>query len=198
MVHLLLDRGADLNIRGDLGRAPIHLAVQSMSEPMACLLLDKGANVNVPDENGRFPLHYAVRSRAGGRMAKLLMDYNADPLWGDNDGITPLHYAAMQDSKDCFKYITQHRSFSQHAEKHKSGPFIFLWDLPGGVMSRLQHDVELNERALLDTVTLTKGADSVKINTCQSYVQETYGDHGMQLLLDIARALHADDRRQSK
>jgi hypothetical protein len=196
MVRLLLDRGADLNIRGDFGCAPIHLAVERKSEFMVCLLSDEGANVNIPDENGRTPLHYAVRSRAGGRMAKLLMDYNADPLKGDNDGVTPLHYAAMQDYKDCFEHIIQHRSFSHHADKQKppTGPFIFLWDLPKGAMSG--HDA--GRRVLLDTVTLTKGADSVKINTCQAYVRETYVHHGVQLLYDIVSALHADDRRQSE
>ncbi|KAF7155501.1 hypothetical protein CNMCM6106_004647 [Aspergillus hiratsukae] len=127
MVCLLSDKGANMNIPDKTGRTPIHLAVQKEAQPMVCLLSEKGANVNTRDIDGRTPLHYAVHSQAV-RMVKQLMGYGADPLRGDNNGITALHYAAMHRFDDYVTYITQHDSFSHHAEKHKPpiGPFIFL------------------------------------------------------------------------
>ena len=62
MAKLLIDKGADVNIRGGKkGYTPLHFAVRHGSLPMAKLLIDNGANPNVELENGKTPLYHAAQ-----------------------------------------------------------------------------------------------------------------------------------------
>src|SRR5262245_58457866 len=56
IVRILLDRGADVNARGDFGETPLHYAVRddgAESIPIVALLLDAGADIEAKDERLR-------------------------------------------------------------------------------------------------------------------------------------------------
>jgi Ankyrin repeats (3 copies) len=56
MVRLLIERGADVNSRGDFGETPLHYAVRDAgteSIPIVALLLEAGADVEAKDERLR-------------------------------------------------------------------------------------------------------------------------------------------------
>ncbi|GMR36682.1 hypothetical protein PMAYCL1PPCAC_06877, partial [Pristionchus mayeri] len=66
--RLLIDCGADINLRGMDGddpllchRSPFHLAVMNNHREQIELLLERGADANSVDDRGRSPLHYAVQ-----------------------------------------------------------------------------------------------------------------------------------------
>ncbi|PVM88828.1 ankyrin repeat domain-containing protein [Caulobacter endophyticus] len=54
-VRVLLQAGANPNIRGDLGRVPLHNAVSAKSEMCVDLLLRGGASKIIKDEDGYTP-----------------------------------------------------------------------------------------------------------------------------------------------
>ncbi|MGK7925135.1 MAG: ankyrin repeat domain-containing protein [Spirulina sp.] len=93
MAKLLLEQGADINARDDLGRTPLHSAIYQpdirfsnyygMQEPttkpdlqMIGLLLENGADVNARDYNNMTPLQYALTVQAQ-EIADLLRSYDA-------------------------------------------------------------------------------------------------------------------------
>lgn len=59
---MLLDQGADADVRCEGGFTPLHLAVHAKHEACVVALIETGdADVNIAAENGDTPLHVAVR-----------------------------------------------------------------------------------------------------------------------------------------
>lgn len=61
-MRVLLDHGADPNLKGGRGLTPLMMAAATTADPtMVRLLLDKGAVVDAGDENGNTALDWALR-----------------------------------------------------------------------------------------------------------------------------------------
>lgn len=71
IVKLLLEYGANPNIRDCVSNLPIHLAIISSHVPVVTLLLEAGADIHSLDTNGKTVLHLA-----GTRLRWLLNDEN--------------------------------------------------------------------------------------------------------------------------
>ena len=63
-VRLLIEKGADVNIGGENGYTPLHVAVRNDSLGMARLLIDLGAEVEAKDNNGHTPLYFAAKNKS--------------------------------------------------------------------------------------------------------------------------------------
>ncbi len=85
LVRLLLERGANPNIRGMQMQTPIFHA---QSAEMAELLLAAGADPNAEDVDEWVPLHVA-----NAKVTRVLLAHGAEPMVCDRGDITPLAWA---------------------------------------------------------------------------------------------------------
>ena len=92
---MLVENGADVNAKTELGRTPLHRAFGWYSASIATFLLSKGADVDAKDDAGVTPLLWIIHHWPE-RLADLsvLLDWGARPDAADHDGWSPLHEAA--------------------------------------------------------------------------------------------------------
>lgn len=82
MVQLLLNCGADINLRRNVSDCPLSVACRKGHDDIAQLLLNKEVNVNLCDENGISPLYGACYEGQESTVQLLLNnggDTEADP-----------------------------------------------------------------------------------------------------------------------
>jgi ankyrin repeat protein len=96
IIRLLLEAGANTEMRDKWGDAPLHDAVASGNLEVAALLIKAGADVNVRTFNLNFtPLMLAVGiEHAGPQMVQLLINSGADVNAYDGFGKTVWGHAA--------------------------------------------------------------------------------------------------------
>ena len=97
VAEILLEHGADVDIRGLGERTPLHEAIANID--MVQALLKKGADVNCEQDDRRTPLHLAA---SGGelKVARELVKHKAHVNSQDNEGATPLHLLLNDSSHD--------------------------------------------------------------------------------------------------
>jgi ankyrin repeat protein len=96
LVQVLLERGADINVRNKDGNTPL---LQALNRPdldrleVVQALLDGGADTNIQDNNRMSPLHFAA-SDGDLEFVQVLLERGADINVRNKDGDTPLISAA--------------------------------------------------------------------------------------------------------
>ncbi|WP_339047124.1 ankyrin repeat domain-containing protein [Candidatus Mesenet endosymbiont of Phosphuga atrata] len=93
IVHLLLDLGADLEIKTGAGSTPLNLAVLYNRVKIIKILLSRGANLEAEAIKGIRPLHCAAANGTA-EIVTILLDGGANLEAEAIRGIRPLHYAA--------------------------------------------------------------------------------------------------------
>lgn len=105
---LLLDLGADPNIKTNIGETALHQASSNSQYKIAKMLLQYQADPNSQQNDGDTPLHLAA-FKGDILMVKLLLSYNADPNVSNNVfGRTPLHYAVDYAHKEVAMLLMKH------------------------------------------------------------------------------------------
>jgi len=92
-VRLLLNHGADPNIRNDAGATALMWAVEDPEKIR--LLMRHGTNVNARSADGQTPLIIAAGRYGAGAAVKLLLEGGANPSDKASGGGTPLNAAAL-------------------------------------------------------------------------------------------------------
>ena len=121
-VRILIENGANLNIRDEEGLAPLHFAAGTLEEEppielqdrasiILDLLLENGAEVDVRDEQGSTPLHHCALA-SNLQQARVLLDFTntegrtSDLQW--RDSMTLTESSVGQDSAYIMKRLLEH------------------------------------------------------------------------------------------
>ncbi|EDO39113.1 predicted protein, partial [Nematostella vectensis] len=108
IVQMLLDAGADVDVRGSpsIQRIPPIICAAKFNAIESCrVLLRAGADVNITNCYGQTALHHATR-RGHSKMVELLLrDGQMDVNVVDRDNTTSLHVAAMIGSNPIIKTL---------------------------------------------------------------------------------------------
>ena len=91
-IRLLLEYGADVNLRDPKGNTPLHHTASSFQDPSLAvqIMLSNGADVNAKNKVGTTPLHGAARNPYF-NVVRLLLNHGADVNEIDARRNTPLH-----------------------------------------------------------------------------------------------------------
>lgn len=88
MAKILIERGADVNLKNRDEQIPLHWAAWNNRENLVQMLIEKGAKINAIDKEGNSPLHFAVQNNALD-TARLLLALGADKYLVNKRGDTP-------------------------------------------------------------------------------------------------------------
>jgi ankyrin repeat protein len=103
--RILLEHGADANVKRNNGKTPLRLLLESQIRDegealdLICLLLDHGAMVNRRDVNNQTPLHLAM-GRDWVKLAQVLLKHGADADAANDDGKSLLHLLSERRIRD--------------------------------------------------------------------------------------------------
>mmetsp|Transcript_21043 Transcript_21043/g.27216 ORF Transcript_21043/g.27216 Transcript_21043/m.27216 type:complete len:407 (+) Transcript_21043:31-1251(+) len=98
IIHLLLQAGANPNIKNEFGEGPLHVSIKqkNLSKQVLDLLLNYGGNINAYSTIGVTPLHIACWSRFDDGI-QLLLNSGANPNLATSmllDRWMPIHYVS--------------------------------------------------------------------------------------------------------
>ena len=96
MCKVLIDSGADVNVKDCIDAMPLHWAASYQSAHICKVLIDAGADVNAKHKAGCTPLHLAAEFQ-NADVCKVLINAGADVHVKDSVGSTPLHLAKCTD-----------------------------------------------------------------------------------------------------
>ena len=107
---LLRHNGADLDVRGDEGRNPLHGAAYSGKLEVVRILIEYDpAYINARDEYGQTPLDLASTGHnfKDGSVFQLLLEHGAVINVQDQDGWTPLHTASRYGALEVVRLLLE-------------------------------------------------------------------------------------------
>ena len=126
-VELLLEKGADPNVRSTQNRTPVHAAARAGSLAALEILLRKRyrAEVNAKDRFGCTPLMNAVSKPNGVELANVLIKHGADANIRNTKGWRPVHVLVTYNKTHCLR--TMHEAGAELDMVEKEG--IPLWSV---------------------------------------------------------------------
>jgi ankyrin repeat protein len=127
IANVLINRGANVEWTGELGRTALLKSATRQDPRMMQLLLEKGANVNAKDQDGRTPLFLAV-SYGFVPHVKLLLNHGADAAQTETYGRTPL--------KACIQIAHIYSTLGQKADRMRYESIITLLKAAGAKTDR--------------------------------------------------------------
>jgi hypothetical protein len=92
LAQYLIEKGADLNIKGGDGGTPLQWTVHHDYVEIVKLMIGKGAQLNSQNQWGMTELHTAIW-RGNIHVVEYLLDQGSDPLIKTKEGWTAMHYA---------------------------------------------------------------------------------------------------------
>lgn len=106
--RLLIEAGADANVRDKNGKTPLHKAASfphKDAREMIHLLIEAGGNIHAKNYAGESPLHRTAAKGYTLDALYALIDAGADVNAQDALGRTPLHRAASRDHYTMIHYL---------------------------------------------------------------------------------------------
>jgi ankyrin repeat protein len=143
MVEYLIERGADVNEKGEAWYTPIFGAAYRGDEAMVKLLLDNGAKI-APFGSHNSAFNHAAQ---GGHIAivKMFLDEGADINRNGIDGATPLHNAVIGGHVEMVKLLLDNGGDVNSEAAYGATPL---------------HHAQWRDRVAIGRILLENGADT--------------------------------------
>ena len=116
-IRELIERGADVNVKGQYGVTPLHKAASTGDVKVVQLLLDYGAKIDAEDSSGDTPLHVAAANWNNAvkrklhdvtlEVAGLLLEKGAKVNKRNRSGMTPLYGAIRTGEVEIIKLLLE-------------------------------------------------------------------------------------------
>ena len=119
---LLLERGAEIDVRDESNKTPLHAAAFNNSTEAAKLLLERGAKIEAKDVSNNTPLHHAAFKNST-EAVKLLLERGAEIDARDVSNNTPLHAAAKNNSTEAVKLLLERGTEIDARDVSNNTPF---------------------------------------------------------------------------
>ncbi|XP_063225666.1 transient receptor potential channel pyrexia [Bacillus rossius redtenbacheri] len=185
-VCMLLEHGAEADVRNIRGQTPLHLAAKAQSvDCVETLLKVGGCDVNTLDVDKRSPLHAAVcRTLLAFEVVEVLISWRADVNAQDKYGYTPLHVAALNELAQCVETLIYHGAdITARSKNGTTALSIITRKTPGSISMLYQkldssislHDPEATNREVelkLDFRVLLQHSRRGEISFLKTLVDE--------------------------
>ncbi|KAF5685747.1 ankyrin protein [Fusarium denticulatum] len=126
-VELLIDNGAEINVRCHRGQAPLHNSVLHGNDEITEFLISKGADVSMVDDERQTPLNLASES-GNTEVARQLIDSGADISHETTYGFTPLSMASSRGHVELVKLLIQRGADVNQVVANGYSPlFLAVW-----------------------------------------------------------------------
>ena len=117
--QLLLEHGANTNVRNRKGHTPLHRALFKLGDGAGAryfetiqLLLERGADVDALDDAQSTPLHVAS-VYGSAKATRLLLWHGANVHLQNNEGHTPFQIAAVMGHEEIARLLSEHSQSEQ-------------------------------------------------------------------------------------
>jgi len=156
-VKVLLQSGADANVRNEIGATPLLYAAALPSQDCLRVLLDGGADVNASSTSGSTALMWATADAAA---VRLLLDRGAAVNAKTKDGTTALVTAARRENTEVMKLLMARGADPKASAKDGSELLQIAYNLQTVNGSARQANVEI-QRMLAGAGMELKGGDQL-------------------------------------
>ena len=123
IVELLIDKGADINIKNNNDEALLIIAIKMNDQALVKLLIDKGADINVRKSGNDTALLFAV-DKNHQEIVKLLIEKGANLDSVNSNGRTALNQACLSDYIKVAKILVDSGANLDLAEADGDTPLI--------------------------------------------------------------------------
>ena len=200
-LKILIENGADIDIKGKFGQTPLFYAVSRETVSIAKILIENGADINARDKYGRTPLFESNNQK----IAQLLIDAGADVNVKDKRDRTPLFEAKNRD-QDVAQLLINLGADVNARDKYGRTPLFNVWDKSA---AQLFIDLGINintqdnygQTALFGVrnkyvakLLIDQGANvNAKDNYGKTPLFETWSEDVAELLIDMGANVNAQN-----
>ena len=186
MMQLLLENGADVNVRDAEGASPLDEAVWNGLLDAVAILLAHGAHLNDPDiQTGATPLNEAA-FQGHTQIVRYLLQLHPDVDLPDRKGYTPLDNAARMGKEDAALLLLEAEPKGSNISKtmdtavtKDESHLVEALIRKGADPDRVLEDAALNGSVAVVTVLLDHGAQMSRVNadsgTTALYAAASFG-----------------------